>query len=158
MEFAQQLQQTALAKWIGESGSLLGYPLLLFLHTLGLATIAGLNAGINLRILGMAPAVTLAPMARFYPVMWAAFAMTVVSGLGLLVADAATKLAQPIFYVKLLFVGLAVVTMQLIKSRVLDDPQLDDRRLAGTARTLAFVSLLLWIAATISGRLIAYLV
>jgi hypothetical protein len=157
MEFAQQLQQTAFARWIGESGSLLGYPMFLFLHTLGLATIAGLNAGINLRILGVAPEVALAPMARFYPVMWAAFMVTVISGLALLISDAVTKLGQTVFYVKLLFVALAVVNMQLIKSRVLDNPQLDERRLAGTARTLAITSLLLWIAATIAGRLIAYL-
>jgi hypothetical protein len=157
MEFAQQLQQTAIARWIGESGSLFGYPMFLFLHTLGLATIAGLNAGINLRILGIAPGVALAPMARFYPMMWVAFIVTVISGLALLISDAVTKLGQTVFYMKLLFVALAVVNMQLIKSRVLDNPQLDERRLAGTARTLAITSLLLWIAATIAGRLIAYL-
>ena len=158
MEFAQQLQQTALARWIGESGSLLGYPFLLFLHTLGLATIAGLNAGIDLRILGMAPGIKLAPMIRFYPVMWLAFAITVISGLALLIADATTKLAQPIFYVKLLLVLLAVVTMQVMKTRVLADPQIDERPLQASARTLAVTSLLLWIGATIAGRLIAYLV
>ena len=158
MEFAQQLQQTALGRWIGESGSLLGYPMLLFLHTLGLATIAGLNAGINLRILGIAPGIKLAPMVRFYPAMWLAFAITVISGLGLLIADAATKLAQPVFYVKLLLVLLAVVTMQIMKTRVLADPQLDERPFPARARTLAMASLLLWIGATIAGRLIAYLV
>jgi len=157
MEFAQTLQQTALAKWIGESGSLLGYPLFLFLHTLGLATIAGLNAGIDLRILGMAPALKLAPMVRFYPVMWIAFVMTVVSGLALLIADATTKLGQPVFYVKLLLVFAAVITMQVMRRRVFDDPQLDDRPFTSTARTLAMTSLVLWIGATIAGRLIAYL-
>jgi hypothetical protein len=158
MEFAQQLQQTALARWIGESGSLLGYPLFLFLHTLGLATIAGLNAGINLRILGVAPGLKLGPMVRLYPTMWIAFVITVISGLALLIADATTKLAQPVFYMKLLFVGLAVVVMQLIRTRILADQQLDDRPPGGNARMLAVTSLLLWIGATISGRLIAYLV
>ena len=158
MEFAQQLQQTALARWIGESGSLLGYPLLLFLHTLGLATIAGLNAGIDLRILGIAPGIKLAPMVRFYPTMWLAFVITVISGLGLLIADATTKLAQPVLYVKLLLVLLAVVTMQMMKTRVFADPQLDERPFPARARTLAVTSLLLWIGATIAGRLIAYLV
>ena len=156
--FAQTLQQTAMARWIGESGSLLGYPLFLFLHTLGLATIAGLNAGINMRIFGIAPAVKLAPMARFFPIMWVAFALTVVSGTALLSADAVTKLGQPVFYVKLLLVGLGVVTMQMMKSRVLSDPQIDDRPFPPIARTLAAASLVCWIGATIAGRLIAYLV
>ena len=157
MDFAQQLQQTAIARWLGESGSLFGYPMFLFLHTLGLATIAGLNAGINLRLLGIAPGMKVAPMVRFYPLMWIAFVITVISGLALLVTDATTRLGQTIFYVKLLFVLLAVVTMQIIRSRVLSDPQLDERPFPAIAKTLAITSLLLWVAATIAGRLIAYL-
>ena len=42
MDFLQPLQETAIAKFVGESGSLLGYPTVLFLHTIGLATVAGL--------------------------------------------------------------------------------------------------------------------
>ena len=158
MDFAQTLQQSAFARWIGESGSLLGYPMFLFLHSLGLATIAGLNGGINLRVLGLAPGLKLAPMVRLFPVMWVAFAATVVSGLALLAADAVTKLAQPVFYVKLLFIALGLVTMQVMKSRVLREPQVDERPFPGTARMLAILSLLFWTGATIAGRLIAYLV
>ena len=157
MEFAQTLQQTALARWIGESGSLWGYPTILFLHTLGLAALAGLSAGINLRILGLAPALPLAPMVRFFPVMWAAFAIAAISGTALLIADATTKLAQAVFWVKLLFVLLAMVNLQMIRTRVFGDPLLDQRPLTGNARTLAVTSMVFWIAATVSGRLIAYL-
>ena len=156
MDFAQTLQNTALARWVGESGSLLGYPTILFLHTLGLATLAGLNAGINLRILGLAPAIPLAPLVRFYPAIWIAFGVTTASGLALLVADATTRLAQPVFYVKLLFVALAVVNLQMIRSRVLADPAVDSRPLPGGARALAFSSFAFLLAATVAGRLIAY--
>jgi hypothetical protein len=156
MEFAQQLQQTAIARFVGESGSLLGYPTILFLHTLGLATVAGLSAGIDLRVLGLAPALRLGPMLRFYPLMWVAFAVATLSGLALLVADATTKLAQTVFYVKLLFVALAVVTMVLMR-RVLRDPMVDERPLDGSVKGLAAASLVLWIAATVAGRLIAYI-
>jgi hypothetical protein len=155
--FAQMLQQTALARWISESGALYGYPLLLFLHTMGLATIAGLNAGITMRILGVAPGLTLAPMVRFYPLMWIAFALTVVSGIGLLLQDAVTRLGQTVFYVKLLFVALGVVTLQIMKTRVFGDPELDRRPFTSTARMLAVTSLALWMGAIIAGRLIAYL-
>ncbi len=157
MEFAQALQDTALARWIGESGSLWGYPSILFLLTLGLATLAGLNAGIDLRILGLAPALPLSPMVRLFPTMWAAFVVAAASGTALLIADATTKLAQPVFWAKLLFVLLAVVNMQMIRTRVFNDPMLDQRPLGGNARTLAVTSLVFWIAATIAGRLIAYI-
>lgn len=157
MEFAEALQQTAFARWIGESGSLWGYPTILFLHTLGLATLAGLSAGIDLRLLGLAPTLPLAPLVRLYPLMWAAFGVAAFSGVALLIADATTKLAQPVFWVKMLFVALAVVTLQMIRTRVFGDPLLDQRPLSSAARTLAVSSLVLWIAATIAGRLIAYI-
>jgi hypothetical protein len=157
MEFAQQLQQTALARFVGESGSLLGYPTILFLHTLGLATVAGLAAGIDLRVLGLAPAVRLGPMIRLYPLMWAAFVIATLSGIALLIADATTKLTQTVFYIKLLLVALAVITMQLMRTRVLRDPMVDERPLDSSAKMLAAASLVLWIGATIAGRLIAYI-
>lgn len=157
MEFAQQLQQTALARFVGESGSLLGYPTILFLHTLGLATVAGLSAGIDLRVLGLAPAIRLAPMIRLYPLMWAAFVIATLSGIALLIADATTKLTQTVFYIKLLLVVLAVITMQLMRTRVLRDPMVDERPLDSSAKMLAVASLVLWVGATIAGRLIAYI-
>jgi hypothetical protein len=157
MDFAQMLQQTALARWIGESGSLWGYPTILFLHTFGLTALAGLSAAISLRILGLAPALPLAPMVRFFPLMWAAFAIAAASGTGLLIADATTRLAQTVFWVKLLFVLLAMVNLQMIRTRVFRDPLLDQRPITGHARTLAATSLAFWIAATIAGRLIAYI-
>ena len=157
MAFAEMLQQTALARWIGESGSLWGYPTILFLHTLGLAALAGISAGIDLRILGLAPALRLAPMVRFYPVMWTAFGVAAASGTALLIADATTKLAQTVFWVKLLFVLLAMINLQMMRTRVFGDPMLDQRPITSQARTLAATSLVFWIGATVAGRLIAYI-
>ena len=157
MDFLQSLQQSAFSKWVAESGSLLGYPTILFLHTIGLGTVAGLNGAVNLRLLGFAPAVPVAPLARLFPAMWLGFAVTAVSGLALLVADPVTRLTQTIFYIKLLFVALAVVNMQMLWSRVFRDAAAHPDRLPPSARTLALTSLFFWLAATTSGRLIAYI-
>jgi hypothetical protein len=156
MDFLQTLQQSAFSKWVSESGSLLGYPTILFLHTIGLATVAGLATGLNLRLLGFAPGVPLAPLGRLFPAMWLGFAVTAASGLALLVADPVTRLSQVIFYVKLLFVALAVVNMQMLWTRVFRDAAANPNAVPPSARTLAMTSLFFWIAATTSGRLIAY--
>ena len=156
MDFLQTLQQSAFSKWVSESGSLLGYPTILLLHPIGLATVAGLNAGLNLRLLGFAPAVPIAPLGRLFPAMWLGFAVTAASGLALLVADPVTRLSQVIFYVKLLFVALAVVNMQMLWTRVFRDAAANPNAVPPSARTLAMTSLFFWIAATTSGRLIAY--
>lgn len=157
MDFLLRLEQSGFATWVREGGTIWGYPFILFCHTLGLGTLAGVNGSMDLRILGFAPQVPLAPMKRFFPLLWGAFALTAASGLALLVADATTKLSSPVFYVKMVFVGLAIANLQLLKTQVFANPRLDEQHLPGNARLLAVTSLLLWIAATTAGRLMAYL-
>ena len=60
----------------------------------------------------------LAPLRSLFPLMWFAFAITAASGTALLIADMTARLGSTVFYVKLLFVALALVTMQLIKRNV----------------------------------------
>jgi hypothetical protein len=89
--------------------------------------------------------------------MWFAFAITAASGSALLLADMSARLNSTIFYVKLLFVALALVTMHLIKRSVFNAKDIDDRPLPSNARVLAVASIAFWIAATTAGRLMAYL-
>ncbi len=157
MDFLQQLEQSGFATWVREGGSIWSYPAILFAHTLGLATLAGVNGGIDLRILGFGAGVPLAPLRRLFPLLWVAFGVTALSGTALLVADATTKLASPVFYVKMIFVGLALANLQLLKMRVFSNPGADEQPIPAVARTLAITSLILWIAATTAGRLMAYI-
>src|SRR2546422_10409436 len=83
-----QLEHTGLATWIHESGLLYGYPLILFLHTLGLSTVVGLNVAIDLRLLGVASRVPLASLDKVFGLLWAGFGVTAVTGVLLFVADA----------------------------------------------------------------------
>ena len=156
MDFILRLQHSAVMDWVRESGSLWGYPAILFLHTIGLAAVAGINGAIDLRVLGVAPRIPLSSLTRFFPLIWAAFAVTAVSGLTLLIADAETKLASAVFYVKMLFIVLALVNLHLLRTRVFTDPAFDSRPLSTQARMLALSSLALWVAATTAGRLMAY--
>lgn len=157
MDFIFRLQHTAAMDWFRESGSLLGYPAVLFLHTLGLGTVAGLSGALDLRLLGVAPRIPLASLTRFFPIIWIAFALSAVSGLVLLVAEAEAKLASPVFWVKMAFLALALVNLHLLRTRVFADPQVDARPIASQAKMLAATSLLLWVAVTTAGRLMAYL-
>jgi hypothetical protein len=155
--FLESLQQSAFARFVGESGSLLGYPTILFLHTLGLGTVAGVNGAVALRVLGFGRSVPIEPLDRLFPIMWFGFIVSALSGLALLVTDPVTRLHQTVFYVKLIFVALAVVNMQMMRSRIFRSPAVSDGVLPPNARTLAMASLVLWIGATTAGRLIAYI-
>src|SRR5690349_4294780 len=118
MDFLRQLEQSGFATWVREGGGLLSYPLILFCHTIGLGTLAGVSAFVDLRLLGFASRVPLTPLRGLFRLMWMAFALTAASGICLLIADAHTKLASPIFYVKMVFVALALVNVTIIRRTV----------------------------------------
>lgn len=152
----ESLEQLSFIVWVRESGSIYGYATFIFLHTLGLSTLAGVNAGLDLRVLGFAPSLPLAPLRRLFPLMWTALGITVFSGVVLLMTDM-SKATLPVFIIKLLFIALAVTILRLLYVRVFNNPQADASPLPANARLLAATSLACWVGATIAGRLMAYL-
>jgi hypothetical protein len=74
----------------------------------------------------------------------------------LLIADATTKLTNPDFGVKMVFVFAGIVVLKIMRKKVFGDPQLDKAPVSGTAKGLAWVSLFCWIGAITAGRLLAY--
>ena len=117
-----------------------------------------MNVAIDLRILGVARQMPLAPMRKLFPWMWAGFIVNALSGVALLIADATTKLANPVFLVKMTFIALGVVNMGWSKRKLFDDPQtLEQYPPTSHAKRVAIVSLVLWIGATTAGRLMGYL-
>jgi hypothetical protein len=144
-----QLEQSGLATWIRESGVLYGYPLILFLHTLGLSTVVGLSSAIDLRLLGVASAIPLTSLEKIFWLLWAGFALTAATGTLLFMSDATKHASNPAFYVKLTFVALGIVTVTLVRSRVFRGHQ--------RGRFLAAASLGSWFVALSAGRLMAYI-
>jgi uncharacterized membrane protein len=88
--------------------------------------------------------------------MWAGFWVNALSGTALLVADATTKLTNPVFYIKMAFVTLAVINMAVLRRRVFRRPAIDAAAVAGFGRALAVTSLIFWGGAITAGRLMAY--
>jgi hypothetical protein len=157
MGMLEAIQGSAFATWVRESPSIFGYTAILSLHAIGLATVVGVNSIVAISLLGGAPKVPLRPTLRFFPVMYAGFWINALSGLALLAANATGMLANAMFYIKMVFVALAVVCLRLIRNIVFGSPAaLDDGVLPARARTLAIASLACWTLAIISGRLTAY--
>ena len=144
-----QLEQSGLATWIRESGVLYGYPLILFLHTLGLGVLVGLNSAIDLRLLGVGSNIPLPSLEKIFLVMWAGLALNATTGSLLFIADATRHASNPAFYVKLAFVALAILTLVRIRKRVFLE--------YGNGKVLAAASLACWFVALSAGRLMAYI-
>jgi uncharacterized oligopeptide transporter (OPT) family protein len=156
MDFLVRLEQSGFSTWIRESSSIFAFPTILLLHTIGMGVVVGISAGIDLRILGIAPALPLAPMERFFPVLWAGFWVNAITGTLLVVIDATTKLTNPDFYVKLVFIALALVNLRLLRTRVFRDPEIDKAPLSTNVKIMAVTSLVFWLGAITAGRLMAY--
>jgi hypothetical protein len=143
-----------LSSWIRGSESIFAFPTIITLHTLGMGFLAGGSAAIDLRILGFAPGISLKAMARFLPLLWLAFAVNAASGALLLIAYPTKALTNPVFYIKVCLITLAVWLVHRIGRTVLRAP-------AGgpappQARLLAATSLAAWVALITAGRLLAY--
>ena len=128
IEVLDALESNALSVWIREFPSVFGFPTILFLHTLGLAR-----------------------------TMWLGFGINALSGAALLLAYPAKALTNWVFYLKMALVLLGVYLAARINRELAPSsgagPALGN---AFEARRWAVASLLVWAAAIITGRLLAY--
>ena len=156
-EILASIEGSALATWTRESPSIWAYPTILTLHTLGLAIVVGANAIVDFTLLGFAPRIPSPSLRQLFPVMWWAFALNFVTGVLLFAADAATKAGQPVFYVKLILIIVALLIARAESRRLARQEHAMGGDVARSLRTLALVSLLAWTGAIVAGRLLAYL-
>jgi hypothetical protein len=150
------LEGTALATWVRESPSLWAYPTVLTLHTVGLGIVVGASAVVDLRLLGYAPRIRLGALAPLFPLMASAFALNAATGVMLFIADATTKSTQPVFYVKLTLIFVALWCTFAVR-RIVRRGDGAPGPPSPAAPRLAVASLLLWAGAITAGRLMAYL-
>jgi len=157
MDFLLRIEESGFSQWVRGADSLFAFPGILLLHTLGMGLVVGINATFDLRILGFAPAVRLRAFKKFFPVMWIGFWINAITGTILLAVNATKLTRNPDFYVKLAFIALAVINVQLLRRSAFVTPAANDET-APSARMklLAVTSLIFWIGAITSGRLLAY--
>jgi hypothetical protein len=150
------IEASGFSIWMRESPSFLAFPLMLSLHAIGMGLAAGINGALALRLLGVAPDVPVSEMKRFFPAMWAGVWVNGLSGVALLIAYPTKALTNPVFYVKLALVALALAISKSTGRRVFGQPAARDAERTRTARRLAVASLAVWISAITAGRLLAY--
>src|SRR6185436_3309272 len=159
--FLVWLESTALSQWIVGSDSILAFPGILALHAIGMGLAAGLAAVLDLRILGVARGVPLIEFRRFRPVLWGGFWLNAVSGVLLLIGYPTKALTNPVFYLKLTLIALAIVLIVRISRQVCatgsgESLSPTDPPISSRLRNLAIASLICWAGAITAGRLLAY--
>jgi hypothetical protein len=150
------IESSALSDWVRGSDCICAFPTIIALHNIGMAFLAGGSVAIDLRIIGFAATMPLKPMGRFVPLLWLAFALNAVTGILLLIAYPTKALTNPLFYIKLSLVALAVGLVYRIATDILPASEVDQKPLAARAKVLAIASLATWVALIAAGRYLAY--
>jgi len=150
------IEESGISSWIRDSPSIFAYWFILSFHAIGMGLLVGASVVIDLRLLGVAKDLPLAPLKGLYQIIWVGFWIQVISGALLLIAYPTKALTNPDFYIKLTLIGLAVAIMQTIKKRVFGDATLSETDMVLKGKALAMWSLILWAGAVTAGRLLAY--
>jgi len=157
MDTLAALENSGFGIWLRESPSVWAYPLVLTLHTAGLAVLVGGNAVLDLRLLGAGSRIPVASLERLFPFMWVGFWINAISGVALFVADATTKGTTTIFFWKLGIIAVGVIVLIAIRRLVYGHGEALDTA-TGLVKSLAASSLALWVLAIITGRYMAYVI
>ncbi|MDO9562702.1 MAG: hypothetical protein Q7J60_13870 [Bradyrhizobium sp.] len=156
------LQESALGHAMRSSPVL--YPAVEILHIIGFIVLVGSILALDLRLLGLARAIPIQPMAQLLlPMARVGFVLAVSMGFLLFSADASHVVRNPAFLSKLLLIGAALVNVVIAHLgpwRRLE--QWGAEMPGGTeapvaVKATALLSLLLWLGVVCAGRLIAYM-
>lgn len=153
----ETIENLSIGVWVRESPSIFAYTLVLSLHAIGLGIVLGMNTLIALRLLGLAPGIPLTSLRGFYAAIWVGFAVNAISGLMLFIASATNMGTMPAFWIKMVLVLLGMTVALRLKSRYLDDQSaMASGVVPDGARSLAWLSLVVWYLALFVGRLTGY--
>jgi len=150
--FFQTIEESGLSNWVRDNP----FWAILTIHALGMAMLVGASTVIDLRLLGIAPNLPIAPLRRLYGVIWAGFWIQVVSGLLLLIGYPTKSFTNFDFYIKLILIAFGMVAMVMLKKRVFSDPNMSEPDMMAKGRSLAIWSLVFWLGAVTSARMLAY--
>jgi hypothetical protein len=152
--YFEWLQDLPFSMWIAGSESLLSFPLILFLHSIGMGLSAGSAFVVCLRLVGVARPLPVSSLRVFFRIFWGGFFLNLVTGSLLFGAHATTTGFIPMYYIKLTLIAVGMVLSVPIRRFV--DGTASDGLVPGRVKGLAAVSLLVWTAVITTGRLIAY--
>lgn len=150
MGLLEWLEVLPISEWVAQSDW--GYPLMLSVHSIGMAAVVGLLMMLDCRVLGYATQIPVAAFRRFMPYAWVGFALNFVSGVLLFASTASRLVSNWPFLVKM----LAIIAGGACSWQLWRELGAGEAVISVRARRVAGASLCVWLLAIICGRLIAY--
>ena len=152
--YLEWLQDLPFSMWIAGSESLLSFPLVLFLHSVGMGLSAGSAYVVCMRLVGVGRPLPVSSLRIFFKIFWGGFFLNLVTGSILFAAHATTTGYVPMYYAKLALIAVGMVLSVPIRKFV--DGQVSDGVIPPRVKALSVLSLIVWTGVITTGRLIAY--
>lgn len=151
----QALGKSALATVLRSSD--VAYPLVSALHILGIGLLAGTIMTLDLRIVGVIKRVTIADLAPLLSrVAGFGLLLAIVTGIGLFSVQPSHYLANNAFLLKVTLVGTGLINVAIVHRSAGWKSALLGLGASLQLKLLATVSFLIWLAALVAGRWIAF--
>lgn len=155
MSFLEWVQQTALAEWV--SFSLNGYPIMITLHSIGLAIMVGISVALSLRMLGLFPKLPIDSLHGFFKWAWTGFIINTISGVALWTTQAVSYMQNTQFLIKIVGVFIGAALVGVLQRQMAGAGATWGEAVPPHIKAIAIVTIIVWAVAMVTGRLIAYL-
>ncbi len=156
MEFLAYLEASAFSEWV--LLSMLGFPTLIALHSIGMAVAVGLSFMVALHLNQIFVGFKVQLIPRLLDIAILGFVLNLVTGVALFVARGPDYIRSSVFLIKMLLVLISAMILFWLRHRLTPARSVAEVAVAdGIARTMSFAATVTWFGAVVTGRLIAYL-
>lgn len=141
--------------WLSQSA----FPPIITGHSIGMATLVGLQGLINLRVLGVGRGLPIPALRRFMKCVWIGFWINLMTGILLFLITPDKFFNNTLFRFKIGFIVAGLVLGALLNTSLLsvgDEYASLNRNPPARDKLLAVLSLACWTSAIVAGRYLAY--
>lgn len=156
MSFLADLEASAFSEWLALS--MLGFPTLIALHSVGMAVVVGLSLMITLRFFGLLNGIDAEAVPKILSIAIWGFTLNFLTGVLLFITRGPEYIVSATFLAKMLLVVISAAILFWLRHRLNAADRISTVLASdGFARTLSLVATTTWFGAVVAGRLIAYL-
>lgn len=153
--YFQWLQDLSVSNWIATDETIWSFPLILFLHSVGMGLTAGVMFIICLRLVGVGRPLPVSSMRMLFRIFWGGFVLNAITGSLLFAAHATITGNEPDYYAKLALIAVGVALAFPLQKFV--DGEGSDGRIPASVKGMAAAGLAVWVGVITTGRFLAYL-
>ena len=136
-----------------------GYPVMITLHSLGLAIMVGMSSVLSLRVLGLFSTIPYSSLQKLLKIAWIGFIINFLSGSSLFSANATGFIVDWVFDTKMACVIIGAILVAIMQSMIgtaLASGQ-GEAAASSNLKIIAGLTIVVWACGMTFGRLVPYL-